>query len=361
MIIAGGGTGGHLFPGIAIAEAFLKREATNEVLFVVTGKPLEKKVLGAYGYPYRLLDVEGIKGRSLRKSLLAVMKVPLSIWQAIVILRDYRPEIVLGVGGYVAGPVVLAAFILRLPTAIAEQNVLPGVTNKMLSYLVDRIFLSFPDRWGAFPKVKVMVTGNPVRSVFIETGKEKRREEKEKFNVFIFGGSQGSRIINRMMVEALPFLTDLKDQLFFLHQTGEADFDFVADGYRKLGFMADIRPFVFDMADAYGKSDLVICRAGATTVAEITTIGKGAILIPFAQAVNDHQAVNARFLVEAGAAEMIIERDLTPEILASSIRRFYHDRNALDGMAGRAKALGNPRAAEKIVDALYELVGKREK
>ena len=361
MIIAGGGTGGHLFPGVAIAETFLKRDPTNDVLFVGTGRPLERKVLDSYGFTYRTIQVEGIKGRGWMKVLKALTKIPLSLVQSTAILRSYRPQVVLGVGGYAAGPVLLTASFLGLPTAIAEQNTLPGVTNRILGRFVDRIFVSFPDERGVFPQRKVTVTGNPVRSNLVEQAKLAEKGRSERFTVFVFGGSQGAHIINTTMVETLDLLEDLKDAVFFIHQTGEADYAYVAEAYEKRSFAAEVKPFIVEMAEAYGRADLLVCRAGATTVAEITALGKAAIFVPFAQAVGDHQTMNARLLVEAGAAEMIQERDLSPKALADAIFRLYRDREAISRLASRAKALGNPQAADDIVDALYELMASKGK
>lgn len=359
MIIAGGGTGGHLFPGVAVAEAFRKREANNEVLFVGTGRPLEVRVLSKYGFPYRTINVEGIKGRAWSKIVRATIKLPISVMQSARILRQYRPQVVLGVGGYAAGPVVLVAFLFRIPTAVAEQNTVPGITNRVLGRFVDKVFASFPDYEGFFPKKKVMVTGNPIRADLIERVESEKKTEGERFSILVFGGSQGAKVINHTMIQTIEFLKDLKDDLYFIHQTGEADRGIVAEAYEKNGFAAHVVPFIEDMARAYGRADLLVCRAGATTVAEITAIGKAAIFIPFAQAVGDHQALNARALFEEGAGEMILERDLSPRVLADRIRHFYGDREAISRMEERARKLGHPQAAEIIVDALYDLVKAR--
>lgn len=360
MIIAGGGTGGHLFPGVAVAEAFLKKDPTNEVLFVGTGRPLEKKILHSYGFPYRTIRVEGIKGRGVRHVFKGLAKLPVSMVESVKILRNYRPHVVLGVGGYAAGPVVLMASVLRYPTAVAEQNALPGITNRILGRFVDRVFLSFPDDEGVFASQKVMVTGNPVRSNLIDEARAEEKRTDKRFHVFIFGGSQGARIINSTMLKALEYLNDLKDEIYFIHQTGEADFDDVNQAYKKMGFSAEVMPFVVNMGKIYGRADLLICRAGATTVAEVTALGKAAVFIPFAQAVGDHQAINARKLVQAGAAEMILEEELSPGKLAETIRRLLRDRAAISRMEDKAKELGNLRAAELIVDALYTLVEEKD-
>ncbi|MCX7982478.1 MAG: undecaprenyldiphospho-muramoylpentapeptide beta-N-acetylglucosaminyltransferase [Syntrophales bacterium] len=361
MIVAGGGTGGHLFPGVAIAEAFIMRDRGNEVLFVGTGRPLEKTILEKYGFPYRTITVEGIKGRGLKRILMALAKIPISMIQSMKILKEYGPQFVLGVGGYAAGPLVLTASLSGYPTAVAEQNALPGVTNRILSRFVNRVFASFPDNQGVFPKKKVIVTGNPVRADLLDEARQAKKSLGQKFTVFIFGGSQGAHIINHTMVQALDFLEDLKDKIQFIHQTGEVDYPFVAEMYVKKGFVADVRVFIVEMAQFYGMADLLVCRAGATTVAEVTALGKAAIFIPFAHAVGDHQTFNARALVEAGAAEMIQEGDLSPKTLADTIRRLYFDRDALTRMEKRARQLGKPQAAEEIVDAIYALIEEKDR
>ncbi|MDD5167233.1 MAG: undecaprenyldiphospho-muramoylpentapeptide beta-N-acetylglucosaminyltransferase [Syntrophales bacterium] len=357
IIIAGGGTGGHLFPGIAIAEAFMKRDPGNEVLFIGTERGIEKRVIPEMGYPLRLLDVEGIKGRGLAKAASALLKIPNSMMQSFRILRDYSPQVVIGVGGYASAPAVLAAALMGIPTAIAEQNALPGVTNRILGRFVKRIFLSFPDAEGWFPPRKAVVTGNPVRDSFREAV---RTEEEKKaggpFTLLIFGGSQGAHVINMAVVEALDLLADVKDGMEIIHQTGQKDYETVAAAYRKAGFKADVRPFIMDMSTCYRRADLLVCRAGATSVAEITATGKASILIPFARAVADHQTKNAEFLVNACAAAMIAESALTGKTLAQKIRNLQHRPDEIRRMEDNAVKLGNWRAADDIVDAAIALL-----
>ena len=353
IIIAGGGTGGHLFPGIAIAEEFLKRDAATEVVFIGTARGLEQRVLPAAGYKLHTLDVEGIKGRGFR-SLVAAAKIPGSLCQAVRIIREFRPDIVIGVGGYASGPAVAAAWLLGIPTAIAEQNAVPGVTNRILGKLADRVFLTFPDRQKQFPARKVIVSGNPVRSAF---GKCAARQADGFFTVLVFGGSQGARRINQAMLEAIPFLTGMNG-LKIVHQTGAAEYEQIAGFYRTAGLQIEALPFISEMAAAYAAADLLICRAGATSIAEITACGKASILIPFPYAVNDHQTENARILADGGAAELLPEQMLTGEKLAESIWKLYEDRDRLAGMAVRAAELGNLGAAAVMVDRCLELINK---
>jgi UDP-N-acetylglucosamine--N-acetylmuramyl-(pentapeptide) pyrophosphoryl-undecaprenol N-acetylglucosamine transferase len=357
IVIAGGGTGGHLFPGIAIAEAILDRDPKNEVLFIGTERGIEKRVLGEMGYPLRLLDVEGIKGRGFIKVLGALWKIPGSMGQSFRILKDYSPHLVIGVGGYASGPAVLAAVLSGIPTAIAEQNALPGVTNRILGRFVKKICLSFPDTDGWFPPGKTLVTGNPVRKIFREAiRKETETGAVDRFVLLVFGGSQGAHVINMAMVEALDVLAEEKDRLMVVHQTGRLDYDAVAAAYAARGFAADVQPFIMDMPAVYKKADLLVCRAGATSVAEITATGKASILIPFARAVGDHQTKNAEVLVRAGAAEMIPESALTGKTLAERIRELRRQPALIRHMEDSSRKLGNWKAADDIADACIALL-----
>lgn len=354
MLIAGGGTGGHLFPGIAVAEEFLRRDRDHRVLFVGTERGLEKRVLPTMGYELATLDVEGVKGRGLARSLGALLKIPRSLVQSAAILRRFRPDVVLGVGGYASGPAVLAAALKGIPTAVAEQNAVPGATNQILGRFVDRVFVTFRESAGEFPARKVTVCGNPVRSAFLRKGPAPERKD-DRFGLLVFGGSQGARAINRAVEEALPLLGDLRARLRIVHQTGAADVERTAAAYRDQGFDAEVVPFILDMAGAYDQADLLVCRAGATSLAEITVSGKASLLIPFPFAVADHQTWNARVLAEAGAADMVAEKDLTGALLAERIRRFVADPGRLRAMEEKSRSLGNPRAAADIVDTMLSL------
>lgn len=358
MVIAGGGTGGHLFPGIAVAEEFLRREPGNRVLFIGTERGLERRILGTLGFPLRTIPAEGIKGRGALRAAGALAKIPAGFFASYRILREFDPAIVLGVGGYASGPAVLAAYVMRTATAIAEQNAFPGLTNRILGGFADRIFLSFAasQRW--FPADRAQLTGNPIRAAFLGERPPEGRHDP-RFTVLIFGGSQGAHAINRFVGEALDSLGHMKDRLRFIHQTGEKERGTVAAIYREKGFTAEVLPFIIDMAAAYRAADLLICRAGATSIAEITAGGKAAILIPFPFAVNDHQTANAEILADAGAAELIREKDLSGELLAATIVRLSRNPDTVRGMEAAARALGNRHAAEEIVDACLALVKDR--
>ncbi len=358
MIIAGGGTGGHLFPGIAIAEEFLRRDPAHRVLFIGTERGLEKKVLGELGYPLRTLKVEGLQGRGPGRILSSLLKIPGSLLASFRILRAFQPAVVVGVGGYASGPAVLAARLMGMKTAIAEQNAFPGLTNRILGRFVHRIFVTFPASLSWFPAGRTRVTGNPIRTAFLaDQTKTGRRDPR--FTLLIFGGSQGAHAINRIVMEALDSLESLKDRIRFIHQTGERDRETVAGAYRERGFAAEVSPFISDMAAAYRQADLLLCRAGATSIAEITAGGKAAVLIPFPFAVNDHQTQNAEVLVRAGAAEMIPEKGLDGRRLAAVIERLCCIRSEIKQMETASAALGKIRAAADIVDGCLELVENR--
>jgi len=355
IIIAGGGTGGHLFPAVAIAEEFLERSRMNDLLFIGTRRGLEARLLPGLGFALRTIIVEGVKGKGVKGLIGGLMKIPRGIAQSVSILREFRPDMVLGVGGYASGPAVMAARWMGIRTAIAEQNAVPGFTNRILGKFVDRVFLTFPDREGRFAAAKTIVTGNPVRKDFLERT-PRARKEKDSFSILIFGGSQGARAVNRAVVEAMQYLKDMKDKLVVTHQTGEADLDKISAAYRDLGIRADVRPFITVMPSAYGAADLLICRAGATSIAEITAVGKASILIPFPFAVGGHQELNARVLADAGAARMILEDELDGEMLAGVIRKLVDNPETVRKMEEESKKLGNVKAAGRIVDECMVLL-----
>ncbi len=357
MIVAGGGTGGHLFPGIAVAQAFMARHHRNRVLFINAGRPFEREVLDRLGWRRETIPIEGIKGRGFLRQARAMFKVPLAVWRAGSLIKAYEPDVVFGVGGYSAGPVVLAAWMQGVRTAVHEQNQLPGLTNRLLRRIVDRIYLTFEDATGRFDAGKTLVTGNPVRDEILALGGQpKPTEDAAVFNVFILGGSQGAQAINQAMVAALPMLKDCTG-LRVVHQTGPADETWVGQAYAKAGIAGVVQAFFEDVAGQYQRADLIVCRAGATTVAEITAVGRAALFVPFPFAADDHQTSNARALVEAGAAEMIAQQELSGEALAEKIKRFAQNRSQLTSMAIRARSLGRPEAALTIVHDLYALAG----
>jgi UDP-N-acetylglucosamine--N-acetylmuramyl-(pentapeptide) pyrophosphoryl-undecaprenol N-acetylglucosamine transferase len=354
VLIAGGGTGGHLFPGIALAEEVVTRHPKNDVVFVGTTRGLEARVVPQNGFVFEPITSRGLKGMGPVKLALGLLTLPLSFFEALSLVRKYRPDVVVGVGGYSSGPVVMAAWLLGVPTAVQEQNALPGFTNKLLGRFVKSVFLSFDDTTRFFPKGKAHVLGNPIRRALLDNFL-KPSSVHEKFTVLIFGGSLGARGLNTRVVEALDHLAPKKDSIRIVHQTGKADLETVKQGYAGKGFDAEVREFIEDMSAAYLSSDLVVCRAGATTVAELTTCKKASILVPFPFATDDHQAVNAKALVEAGAALMFREAELTGEKLALAILSLEGDRARLKAMEKAAGSLGRPEAAREIADVLQQM------
>jgi UDP-N-acetylglucosamine--N-acetylmuramyl-(pentapeptide) pyrophosphoryl-undecaprenol N-acetylglucosamine transferase len=358
VIIAGGGTGGHLFPGIAIAEEILRRDQASSILFIGTQRGLEKRVLGNMGFNLRTLDVEGIKGRGIAKALGAILKIPRSLVESYRLIRSFCPDIVIGVGGYASGPAVMTARLMGIKTAIAEQNALPGITNRILGRIVDRIFITFPETKKWFPEKKTIASGNPVRAAFL-AGIREAGKSAGQFTLLIFGGSQGAHSINLAVLDSLTYLTKIKDQLKVIHQTGSADLDSILLNYQSRGIDAEVLPFIMDMAQAFRSADLLVCRAGATSIAEITASGKASVLIPFPHAVNDHQTKNAEALVKAGAAVLIREKDISGKTLAETIEKFYHHPELIREMEARSASLGNARAAADIVDICIDMVTLR--
>lgn len=358
MIIAGGGTGGHLFPGIAIAEEFLKRNEKNKVLFIGTKRGIESRLLDKFGYELKKIDVEGVKGRGMKALIKGAYQIPKSLWQSARILKQFQPDIVFGVGGYASGPAVLAAYLMNIPTAIAEQNAAPGVTNKILGRFVDKIFITYAQTQNCFSKKKVVLSGNPVRASFAV----ERIQTKEKKNcrqLLIFGGSQGAEAINKSVMEMLPQLQSMKDRIRIVHQTGLKQMEEVKKAYRQSGIEAVVTDFIIDMSGAYAQADLIICRAGATSLAEITVAGKAAVLIPYPWAANDHQLKNALAMSDAGAAVVIIEKELSGEKLFGVIDNILRDGEKLRRLEENSARLGKVEAAATIVDVSVQLVTKK--
>ena len=370
IIIAGGGTGGHLYPGIAVAEELLFRTQKVEhkiqkgdIVFVGTEHGIEHKVIPREGYPIKFLKAEGLVGKSLLKKIRAFFVFLLSILGSFRILRTVIPNIVIGVGGYASVAMVLSAKFSGIATLILEQNSVPGLANRFLGIFVDAVAVTYQESMSFFPEDKTYLTGNPIRRQVLIRDEKKAYSvfplKKGKFTVFIFGGSSGARSINYSAVESLNYLLDLRQDIQFLHQTGDQDYEKVREAYRRLGFNGVVVPFIYQMPEAYTIADVVICRAGATTLSEITAIGKPAILIPYPYASASHQEYNARKLQDMGAAMMILDSELNGELLAGSIKRIYGNEDLRKEMQMTAIAFGKVDAAEKIVDIALRLIKKR--
>jgi UDP-N-acetylglucosamine--N-acetylmuramyl-(pentapeptide) pyrophosphoryl-undecaprenol N-acetylglucosamine transferase len=353
VILAGGGTGGHLFPGLAVARELQQRDRLAEVLFVGTAHGIEAKVLPREGFNLETIRVKGLKGRGWRGLLDSLYGIPTSLVQSLAMIQRFRPNCIIGLGGYASGPLLLAGRLKRVPCAIMEQNLRPGFTNKVLGRWVDRVFITYPESKSYFANGRVIETGNPVR-----WRKLPQVAKDQKFTLLVFGGSAGAHRINVAVLEALERLTDLASSLRIIHQTGQADLTSVKNAYGSMPFEAEVLPFIDRMDEAYARADLVLCRAGATTVAELTAFGKAAILVPYPYAIYDHQRWNAKALHDSGAAEMILDRELTGEILARRIRDHLAAPERLKKMEEAARAIGRPEAAARIVDECYALIAR---
>ena len=357
VMIAGGGTGGHLYPGIAIARELLK-ERGNEVLFVGTAQGIEAKVLPTEGLPVRFITVGKLKGMNLLSIIKTMVLLPMGVLQSLMVLREIRPDVVIGVGGYSSGPMGLAALIHRTRLVLVEPNSYPGLANRKLGKLADKVILCFPGTGAQkfFPPEKTANLGPLVRQGIEQGDRGKALAGfglgPERFTVFVMGGSGGAHAINMAMKQAAVHLKDVHD-LQVLHQTGEKDVVEVAAGYRDAGVKAVVLPFIHDMAGAYAVADLVVSRSGATTVAELAVCGKHAVLVPFPFAADNHQEYNAMTLAMHGMAEVIIQRDLTPEKLAGVIKK-----HQVPGTGAlRAVPMQNT-AAEEIVRICKDYVQK---
>jgi UDP-N-acetylglucosamine--N-acetylmuramyl-(pentapeptide) pyrophosphoryl-undecaprenol N-acetylglucosamine transferase len=354
-LIAGGGTGGHLFPGIAVAREFERRFRTVKVLFVTGHKKIESEILAQYGYRAASIDVEGLKGRAPRKALVALIKLPKALFQSATLIKDFAPDLVFGVGGYSAGPVCAAAKLLGIPTAIHEQNSFPGLTNRLLSRFVDRVFISFEDSTTHLKRQEFVLTGNPVREELFEV-RGLKPGEHQGFTILVMGGSQGAKAINRVFINTLAYLNSTGKYPKVIHQTGQADYEEVLKEYRDRGLRGEISPFIKDMSMAYKRADMVVSRAGASTIFELAALGKPSILIPYPYAANQHQDTNALALVRVGGAEMISQVNLTGEGLGLILKKYMEDRSALEKMGARAATMGRRDAAGVIVDEMSKMI-----
>ena len=358
IIIAGGGTGGHLFPGIALAEEFQARWPDVSVRFIGTTRGLEQRVIPPLGYSLTTLISAGIVGSGLRGKLIGAAYFVAGFFQALKLMVKDRPDLVVGTGGYVSGPAISAAWLLQIPAAICEQNSIPGLTNRLLGKIADRIFVAFEESERFFPGQKTMCTGNPVRRTFLNTLTTKQHD-RDRYCVFILGGNQGARSLNQAMVEALTRLQPLKDHVEFVHQTGSQDHAWVEPAYREKDFVATVVPFIDDIAPWYRRADLIVSRAGAITLTEILLSGKPSILVPYPYAAYNHQEMNARSLVNKGASRMILTKDLPAGVLGDTILELYTHRQELETMGTRARALARPEAGRVIVDELIMHLKRR--
>jgi UDP-N-acetylglucosamine--N-acetylmuramyl-(pentapeptide) pyrophosphoryl-undecaprenol N-acetylglucosamine transferase len=357
IIITGGGTGGHLFPGIAMAEAILQNFPECTVVFIGTERQIDARALQGRPFTTVPLKCRGLKGLGLFAKLMTVLQLPASIISAMGIIRRYKPDLVFGVGGYVTGPVILAARLLGIPCGIHEQNSVPGLANRLLGKIVDKVFISLPGSETYFPSRKTVLSGNPVRKELLAAAAEPQTEEKERPTLLVLGGSQGAHRVNMLVLEALAARQSLLPPGFtVLHQTGAHDEETVRNRYASQGIRAQVAAFFDNMAQLYQQADLVVSRAGATTLAELMIFQKPAILIPFPYAADNHQEKNGRFLVQHGGARMFIEAELTAVKLGEEIIRLINNTKQRQELAANIGSLARPHATEIIVEHCLDLL-----
>lgn len=345
IVIAGGGTGGHVFPGLAIARALARRDPGREFLFVGSDRGLETRLVPAAGFPLKTLPLGGMAGLSAAKRARAFAQAILAVARCIALFARRRPRLVVGVGGFASGPAVLAGCALRVPTLIQEQNAVPGLTNRWLARIVDRIALSFPGSESAFGG-KGTVTGNPVREAFAEIPPYPGSSGPLK--VLIFGGSRGAHTLNRAAVDAFAPLWDLRTRLAIVLQTGEAEHAQIATRARESGLTIEVAPFLDDMPARLAWADLVVCRSGAGTVFELAAAGRASVLVPYPHAAGGHQAANAAWMERADAATVVPDEAFTGERLAAIVREALDAPGNLALRAAAARTLSRPRAADEI-------------
>jgi UDP-N-acetylglucosamine--N-acetylmuramyl-(pentapeptide) pyrophosphoryl-undecaprenol N-acetylglucosamine transferase len=354
VVIAAGGTGGHMYPAIAYAKAFQQHDPEGRILFVGTGKAVEHNILSQEGFPVEPIQVEGFVGKSLLSRLRALSLLPQSLWRAIRILRSQKTDLVIGTGGYFSPPVVFAAWLLKIPRVLLEPNAMPGLANRLLGPLANRIFLAFESAMPFFPSSKVRVIGTPIRQAFV-LDRPPALPPRVR-HLLVFGGSQGAQAINSAMLEAIERSEILRKSVTLTHQTGADDYERVRQGYERLGVQADVQPFLFDMPKELAKADLVICRAGASTLAELAAYGKVGILIPFPHATHNHQEMNARAMEQSGAARMLRQSDLNGQKLAEEIEYMMQDISALKAMAEKSWEARKVDATEQMARECLALV-----
>jgi UDP-N-acetylglucosamine--N-acetylmuramyl-(pentapeptide) pyrophosphoryl-undecaprenol N-acetylglucosamine transferase len=361
LMIAGGGTGGHIYPAIAIARGYLAANPSRRVVFVGTERGLEKTIVPKAGFPLEFISAGGLKGKGGLDLIKNVAKLPAGFFQAWKLITKHNPNAVLGVGGYSSGPVLLIAALRGVPTIIHEANAFPGLTNRVLGKFVKAVAVAFAEALPRLKRIDGVVTGNPIRQEFFDKGRAGvgGATQKPKQRLLIFGGSQGSRVINDAMTGALLFLARLKDAIEIVHQTGPNELQKVQAAYRSSAFaQARVVPYLDPIVDEIANADLVVSRAGAMTIGELSAVGRAAVLIPFAAATNNHQELNARVVERAGGAVVVTERELTPERLGHVIAEVLGDPDRARRMGQASRALATPEATTKIVTLIDSIQRK---
>ena len=352
VLMADGGTGGHIFPALTVAEELRRRDPEGAILFTGTVAGLEQDLVPRHGYELRLIRIGGLIGKGLFTKIKTLLQLPFAYLESRKILREFRPDLVIGYGAYASGPVLVAAHHKKIPILLVEPNAIPGFTNRMtLKYAVS-IAVPYEDKQGVF-QGKAKVTGNPVRPIHV------REVKKEKFTIGIFGGSQGARAINQTIVDLLPKLAEKRESIHVIHQTGKGDFEGIRKQYKEIAPFYEVTHFIYDVEEFYNRCDLLICRSGAITLAEITALGKPAILVPLPTAAHNHQEQNARRLMDAGAARMILQKDLTADSLFATLNELFESPEKLKQMAAASRAMGQPDATNNVVDLAQSIGIKR--
>ncbi len=359
MLLTGGGTGGHLFPAIAAAEAMAACRPGSKIMFVGTRRKMDQTSLSGYGFEVKGIHCYGLKGKNIFDLLKAIVVLPLSFAEAFIQILSFKPDVVLGVGGYVTGPVIAAAKLLGKTTVIHEQNSIPGLANRKLGILADSVCTSIPESGKFFPAKKITFTGNPVRKPILELAKKGTGKDSTNLILLVLGGSQGAHRVNELVMEALTNHKDcISVELKVIHQTGATDFDRVKDTYRRNGVDAIVQPFFQDMVSVYKDADLLVSRAGATTLAELAVLGKPAILIPYPFAADNHQDKNADYYAKEGGCVKFVENSLDGQILAEQVEKILVNEEQRLKMAEKMKKLSHPEAAAKIVDVCLQNISQ---
>jgi len=352
ILIMAGGTGGHVFPALAVARAL--RQHDEEIVWLGTRRGIEAELIPAENIPLEVTRVAGLRGKGLLTWLLAPFKLMVALFDAIAVVRRRRPKVVLGMGGFASGPGGLAAWLLRKPLVIHEQNSVAGLTNRLLAGFAREVLEAFPGSFSA--GVRTRLVGNPVRPdiAALPAPAERLRDRSGALRILVLGGSLGAKALNETVPQAIALL-DENARPEILHQAGKATLDVARAAYAESGVDATIEPFIADVAAAYAWADIAICRAGALTVSELAAAGLGAILIPYPSAVDDHQTTNARYLVDAEAAILMPQSELTPAKMAGEIRRCIDDRSVVLARAQRARELARPEATREVADLCLAL------
>jgi UDP-N-acetylglucosamine--N-acetylmuramyl-(pentapeptide) pyrophosphoryl-undecaprenol N-acetylglucosamine transferase len=353
-ILAGGGTGGHVIPALAIANE-LKKSYGAEVLFIGTARGIENRLVPAAGYSLQLVRVGALKNVSLMTRAKTAFDLPRAVWDASRMLNEFAPDVVIGVGGYASGPAMLAAVVKHIPTLAFEPNVVPGFANRVVARFVSGAAVHFEETAKYFRHAEV--TGVPVRQAFFEILVLSNKKRNGTATLLVFGGSQGAHAINEAMIRCLPELQRQAPGMHIIHQTGERDYNDALAAYQGLGEAAEVFKFIEDMPAAFARADLVVCRSGASTVAEITAAGKPAIFVPFPRAADDHQRVNAEALARVGAAVVVEESKLEGVWLAETIAALLGDARRLEEMSEAARGLAHPDAARDIAAMAVRVAG----